>query len=99
MGRSIARYALGDKLNKHTLRLLSVIKRVLADKRHFEMVKSIDYMMACHNICKYKMSKSAKKQVIAYFCSMAVRYLQLTTNGQTANPFHAGQALRREDNE
>lgn len=99
IGSSIARYSLGDRLSKKTLRLLGVVKRILADKRQFEVIKSLDYMVACHNISTYKLSKSAKRQIIAYFCGMAVRYLQLTKGGLSANPFHAGQPLRRNNDE
>lgn len=98
IAKSVGRYALGYRLRKRTFKLLIIVKRILADKRHFEILKALDYLISCHNISTYKISKEVKKQAIAYCCTWAVAFLQISKSHLTSNPFHTGHVLRRKNN-
>lgn len=95
IAKSLNRYALGYSLKKRTFKLIAIVKRILADKRHFELLKAVDYLIGCHNISKYRIPKTAKRQAIAYFCQWAIEYIKITKQGFISNPFHPGQVLRR----
>lgn len=82
-----------NALTKASLKLIGAAKRILVDRRQFDLLKSIDYLVACHNVSKYKIEKAAKQALLAYYCQMAHRYLDIVTAGQETNPFHAGAIL------
>lgn len=82
-----------NSLTKKSLKLISATKRILVDRRQFDLLKSIDYLLACHNVAKFKINQNVKEKVIAYFCQMSHRYLDIVTAGQQTNPFHPGIIL------
>jgi hypothetical protein len=90
-------YNKGACMNKQTLRLLFMIKRILADKRLYEDIKVLEYLMIAHTIFKRRMNKEVKERLIAHNLQMAQVYLEATRNKQVCNPFAPGQFLREEE--
>lgn len=90
-------YSKGTYVNKQTLRLLFMIKRILADKRLYEDIKVLEYLMMAHTIFKKRwMNRKVKERLVAHNLQMAQIYLDATRNRQVCNPFAPGQFLREE---
>lgn len=87
-------------LNKKSLRAMTFLKRVLADKGMYDHIKIIDYVIGGHNACD-KISSTAKQQVVAHFCQMASLYCNTVINNQQSNPLIPTEILkpREEDND
>lgn len=92
---SLMLYAHENRINKNTLRYLNIIKRVLADKRKFEMIKCIDYLLAGHSISQFKIDEEIRERSIAHMWQMGNSYLQMVLRGQQSNPFAAGEILKQ----
>jgi len=93
-------YSRDNYMNKQTLRLVFLLKRVLADKRLFDTIKALEYVVMGHMIYKkWFMNKVVKERLVAHCWQMAQLYLNIVTNKQESNPFAPGQAIRRSDNE
>jgi len=88
-------YINGGRLNKTTLRIVNIIKRLLADKRMFDAIKCLDYLLAGHNVSQYKMRKDVQERATAHLWSMANLYLQIVVDQRQSNPFAPGEALRQ----
>jgi len=88
-------YVSGLRLNKTTLRIINIVKRLLADKRMFDAIKCLDYLLAGHNVSQYKMRKDVQERATAHLWSMANLYLQMVVDQRQSNPFASGEVLRQ----
>jgi hypothetical protein len=83
------------RLNKATLRVISVIKRILADKRMFDAIKCVDYLLAAYNVSQYKMREDVQEKATTHLWSMGNLYLQMVLDRQQSNPFAPGEILKQ----
>ena len=93
-------YSKKTHMNKQTLRLIFMLKRVLADKRLYEDIKVLEYIVMAHTISKKMwMNKEVQERLVAHNLQMAQLYLDAVRNKQVLNPFAPGQFLGEERNE
>lgn len=91
---TIATYAVGNRVNKRTLRAIYALKRVLADKRMYDHIKMIEYLLFGHTYTKKRLvSREVKEAVLAHCLQMAQAYLDLLGKEKPSNPFAPGQAI------
>ncbi|RLG68460.1 MAG: hypothetical protein DRO11_09105 [Methanobacteriota archaeon] len=88
-------YANKNKVTKRTLQLLSVAKRLLADKRNFDAVKCIDYLLLGHSVFNSKSDKELREKVVAHFWRIISNYLEIIKAGSESNPMAPGVELKR----
>jgi len=87
-------YSEKNCITKQTLRLLFLLKRVLADKRQFDTIKTLEYFVAGHTIYKkHFMNKEVKERLVAHCWQMVVLYQGLILTSKASNPFAPGLAL------
>lgn len=93
-------YSNKTKMNKQTVRLLFMLKRILADKRLYEDIKVVEYVVIADTIAKKKfMNKEVRDRLVAHNLQMAQLYLDALKRRQVDNPFAPGQFLRGEIHE
>ena len=87
-------YSENNYVNKQTLRLLHLLKRVLADKRQYDTIKIIEYITLGHTISrKYFMNQGVRERLIAHCLQMANLYRELVLKDKSSNPFTPGQSI------
>lgn len=87
-------YSKGTYMTKQTLRLIFLLKRVLADKRLYEDIKALEYLVMAHTIFKKRwMNKEVKERLLAHNLQMAQLYLSASQNRQASNPLAPGEFL------
>lgn len=87
-------YSENNHVNKQTLRLLHLLKRVLADKRQYDTIKIIEYILMGHTISrKYFMDQGVKERLVAHCLQMANLYRELVLKDKPSNPFAPGQTI------
>lgn len=97
--RTMQLYSRHNYMNKQTLRLIFLLKRILADKRLFDTIKALEYVVTGHTVYKkWFMNKQVKERLVAHCWQMAQLYLIIIANKQESNPFAPGQVIRREGN-
>lgn len=91
-------YSRKNYMNKQTLRLTFLLKRVLADKRLFDTIKALEYVIMGHTISKkWFMNKQVKERLVAHCWQMAQAYLVMVAKKQESNPFAPGRAMKEEE--
>jgi len=87
-------YSSKNYINKQTLRLIFLLKRVLADKRQYDTIKALEYFVTGHTIYKKRfMKKEVKERFVAHCWQMVALYKDLILSNKPSNPFAPGQAL------
>jgi len=87
-------YSRGNYISKQTVRLLFLLKRVLADKRSFDSIKTLEYLVAGHTIYKKRfMNREVRERLVAHCWQMVFLYKDLVLSNRSSNPFAPGQAL------
>lgn len=87
-------YGEDNYINKATLRLFYFLKRVLADKRQYDTIKIIDYIVLGHTVRKKVfINQEVKDRLIAHCLQMANLYMQMILNNKPSNPFAPGQTI------
>lgn len=79
---SMMLYTYNNYMSNKTLRLLALAKRLLADKKSFDAVKCIDYLVAGHSILKYKVDRVLRERIIAHFWRIIAFYQQGILSGK-----------------
>lgn len=93
-------YSKGHCMTKAILRLVFFAKRVLADKRLYEDIKALEYLVMAHTIYKkWNINKEVKERLIAHNLQMAQLYINASKDKQACNPFAPGQILGRCEDE
>jgi len=92
--QTMCMYSSGNYVNKQTLRLIYLLKRVLADKRQYDSIKALEYFVNGHAIYKKKfMNKEVRERLVAHCWQIVALYKDLILNNKPSNPFAPGQAL------
>lgn len=90
-------YGEDSAMNKQTIRLLYHLKRILADKRAFDTLKILEYLMAADGVSKKHINKVVRKRLTAHYLQMAQAYVIMVSMGQKSNPMAPGQAIGEDD--
>jgi len=87
-------YSENNHVNKATLRLMHLLKRILADKRQYDTIKIMEYIVFGHTISrKHFMNLEVKERLTAHCLQMANLYRELVLKDKPSNPFTPGQAI------
>lgn len=87
-----------NKMTKKTLRLLYHLKRILMDKRAFDFLKVIEYVVAADAVLKKSLKKEIRQRIAAHYLQMATSYGLIAEQQQKSNPFAPGQVLQEGEN-
>lgn len=91
---TMALYINNNKMSRKTVDVLFLTKRLLSDKRCFNAIKCIDYLIAGHKVrCHKRVSKELKQKMIAHFWRIAGNYQEIILNNYKSNPMVPGQIL------
>ena len=96
LNKTLLLYSNDNRMTKNTLRILYHLKRMLADKRAFDLLKALEYVIAADGIAKKKINQIVKERIMAHYLQIAQSYGDIASRRQKSNPFVPGEVLNDE---